>query len=126
MREARMSRYFFNLAGDPPVDDPEGMELPDAATAHQHAIAVAHALMQRTKIFREDQARWAVQVTDEDGHQVLAVPFGEASALMVNGGRADRNAFDGQLGWKVQLHIGKQMAVAYREILGEELPERFD
>jgi hypothetical protein len=118
-----MSRYFFNLAGEPPVDDPEGAELPDLATAREHAIAVAHALMRRTKIFRHDQARWAVHVTDHDGNEVLAVPFREASALAVDDRRSDLAAFEGRLGWKVQLHIGRQMAAAYDDALDRKLPD---
>ena len=118
-----MSRYFFNLAGEPPVDDPQGAELPDLASAREHAIAVAHALMRRTKIFREQQARWAVQVTDSDGREVLAVPFCEASGAEVDEKRVNGAAFEGQLGWKIQLHIGRQMASAYQPLLEEELPD---
>jgi hypothetical protein len=121
-----MSRYFFNLAGEPPVDDPEGKELPNIETVRRHAVAVAHALMRRTKIFREDQSRWAVQVTDVEGHEVLTVPFCEASVMAVDDMRTNGAAFEGQLGWKIQLHIGKQMATAYSAILDEELPDRLD
>jgi hypothetical protein len=118
-----MSRYFFNLAGEPPVDDPQGTELPDLASVREHAIAVAHALMRRTKIFREQQAQWAVQVTDSDGREVLAVPFCEASGAKVDEKRVNGAAFGGQLGWKIQLHIGRQMAAAYQPVLGEKLPD---
>jgi hypothetical protein len=119
-----MSRYFFNLAGEPQVDDPEGKELPDVETARRHAVAVAHALMRRTKIFREDQGKWAVQVTDDEGQEVLTVPFREASVMAVDDMRTNGASFEGQLGWKIQLHIGKQIATAYRPILEEELPDR--
>jgi hypothetical protein len=119
-----MSRYFFNLAGDPPVDDPQGTELGDLDAVHKHAIAVAHALMRRTKIFREHQAQWSVRVTDGDGREVIAVPFSEASAADVDEARVNGVAFAGQLGWKIQLHIGKQMVPTYQPVLEEELPDR--
>jgi hypothetical protein len=121
-----MARYFFNLAGDPPVDDPEGQELPDLEAVHRHAVAVAHALMRRTRIFREDQAKWAVQVTDDEGREVLAVPFRDASVMVVDDMRTNGAAFGGQLGWKIQLHIGKQIAQAYSPMLEEQLPDRLD
>lgn len=118
-----MSRYFFNLAGEPPVDDPQGTELPDLASVREHAIAVAHALMRRTKIFREQQARWAVQVTDSDGREILAIPFCEASTAEVDEPRVNGAAFGGQLGWKIQLHIGRQIATGYQSVLEEDLPD---
>ena len=125
-RRHYMSRYFFNLAGEHAVDDPDGMELPDVAMARLHAVEMAQALMRRSKLFRGDPTRWGVQLTDTEGREVALIPFSEASMLGANSKAGNEQAaFGGRLGWKVQLHLGKEMATADREILDRELPERF-
>jgi hypothetical protein len=116
-------RYFFNLGGELPVDDPDGTELPDIESVRQHAISMAETLMRRTRLFRDGPDRWAVQVTDDDGHEVLIVPFREASAFAMNAAQqTDRAVFRGQLGWKTQLQLGKQMGNDYQSIANEDLP----
>ena len=117
-------RYFFNLRGELPVDDPDGAELPDLASVRQHAIAMAEALMRRTRIFREGRDRWAVQVTDPEGREVMVVPFRESPAVARGSGQQGaRSAFLGKLGWKTQLHLGKQMATNHPIIADQTLPE---
>jgi len=116
-------RYFFNIAGDTPIDDPEGMELADLAVAHQHAIAIAHGLMRRTRIFRHDHTRWQVQITDETGAELLVVPFDEAAAKMP-AQPADRAGFAGKLGWRVQLHLGRHVDAMYKGIVDADIPDR--
>jgi hypothetical protein len=126
MQDADMSRYHFNLLGEYVVNDRDGMELPDSEAARRHAIELARALMARTRIFRAEPARWSMQVTDSDGREVTNVSFLEASMLTAGSQQGtDRAAFSGQLGWKAQLHIGQQMAMVDREIVEQELPERF-
>jgi hypothetical protein len=116
-------RYFFNLRGELSVDDPDGAELPDLPGVRQHAVAMAEALMRRTRIFREGRDRWAVQVTDLEGREILVVPFSETSAAMESGQQGARSAFLGKLGWKTQLHLGKQMASNYPAIADQTIPE---
>lgn len=121
-----MSRYHFNLVGEYVVNDRDGMELPDIEAARRHAIDLARALMARTRIFRAEPTGWSMQVTDADGHEVANISFVEASMLTAGSQQGkDRAAFNGQLGWKAQLHIGQQMAMVDRETLEQELPERF-
>jgi hypothetical protein len=126
MQDADMSRYHFNLVGEYVVNDRDGMDLPDIEAARRHAIDLARALMARTRIFRAEPARWNMQVTNSEGHEVANVSFVEASMLTAGSQQGkDRAAFNGQLGWKAQLHIGQQMAMVDREIVEQELPERF-
>jgi hypothetical protein len=121
-----MSRYFFNLVGEHCVHDPDGMEAPDVATARLHAVELAQALMRRTRLFREDPARWSMQVTDAEEREVAVIPFTNAATSGTNGDPGpERATFYGRLGWKVQLHLGKEMATAARDMLDRELPERF-
>ena len=121
-----MSRYHFNLIGEYVVNDRDGMELPGLEVARRHAVDLARALMARTRIFRAEPARWSMQVTDSEGHEVANVSFVEASMLTAGSQQGnDRAGFNGQLGWKAQLHIGQQMAMVDREIVEQELPERF-
>jgi hypothetical protein len=121
-----MSRYHFNLIGEYVVNDRDGMDLPDLEAARWHAVELARALMARTRIFRAEPTRWNMQVTDSGGHEVANVSFVEASMLTAESRQgSDRAGFNGQLGWKAQLHIGQQMGMVDREILDQELPERF-
>jgi uncharacterized protein DUF6894 len=124
-QDTDMSRYFFNLAGEHAVDDPDGMELADVASARLHAVELAQALMRRSKLFREYPDRWSVRLTDAEGSEVAVISFSEAAMLSAGSEpENERAAFSGRLGWKVQLHLGKEMATADREILDRELPER--
>ncbi len=117
-----MTRYFFNLLGDPAIDDPEGTELADGATARSHAVETARSLIRRTKIFRENPGGWAVQVTDANGAEVAAVPF--ADVLSPEPSPCNhRGEFAPKLGWKIQLHIGQEVGGLYRGMLEERLPD---
>ena len=121
-----MSRYYFNLVGEHSVDDHDGMDLADEATARLHAVELAQALMRRTRLFRANPEQWSMQLLDTERHEIVVIPFSEAAKLgagcrTVNG----RTDFAGRLDYKVQLQLGKEMAKADRDILELEIPEQF-
>jgi hypothetical protein len=123
---ADMSRYYFNLVGEHSVDDFDGLDLVDEATAHLHAVELAQALMRRTRLFRQNPEQWSMQLVDAERREIATIPFSEAAKLgagcrTVNG----RTDFAGRLDYKVQLQLGKQMADADREILELEMPQQF-
>jgi hypothetical protein len=121
-----MSRYYFNLIGEHSVDDLDGLDLADEATARLHAIELAQALMRRTRLFRLNPERWSMQLLDAERHEIAVIPFAEAVKLGAGcrtlNGRTD---FAGRLDVKVQLQLGKEMAKADRDILELEIPEQF-
>jgi hypothetical protein len=121
-----MSRYYFNLVGEHSVDDQDGLDLADEATARLHAVELAQALMRRTRLFRASPEQWSMQLLDAERHEIAVIPFSEAAKLgagcrTVNG----RTDFAGRLDYKVQLQLGKEMAKADRDILELEIPEQF-
>lgn len=121
-----MSRYYFNLIGEHSVDDRDGLDLADEATARLHAIELAQALMRRTRLFRLNPERWSMQLVDAERCEIAVIPFVEAVRLgagcrTVNG----RTDFAGRLDFKVQLQLGKEMVKADRDILGLEIPAQF-
>jgi hypothetical protein len=121
-----MSRYYFNLVGEHSVDDQDGLDLADEATARLHAVELAQALMRRTRLFRANPEQWSMQLLDAERHEIVVIPFSEAAKLgagcrTING----RTDFAGRLDYKVQLQLGKEMAKADRDILELEIPEQF-
>jgi hypothetical protein len=121
-----MSRYYFNLIGEHSVDDFDGLDLADEATARLHAVELAQALMRRTRLFRTNPEQWSMQLVDAERREVAVIPFAEAAKLgagcrTVNG----RTDFTGRLDYKVQLQLGKEMAKADRDILDLEMPQQF-
>jgi len=121
-----MSRYYFNLIGEHSVDDLDGLDLADEATARLHAVELAQALMRRTRLFRANLEKWSMQLLDPERREIAVIPFSEAAKLgagcrTVNG----RTDFAGRLDYKVQLQLGKEMAKADRDILELEMPEQF-
>jgi len=121
-----MSRYYFNLVGEHSVDDQDGLDLADEATARLHAVELAQALMRRTRLFRANPEQWSMQLLDAERREIAVIPFSEAAKLgagcrTVNG----RTDFAGRLDYKVQLQLGKEMAKADRDILELEIPEQF-
>ena len=120
-----MSRYYFNLVGEHSVDDFDGLDLVDEATARLHAIELAQALMRRTRLFRLNPGQWSMQLADADRREIAVIPFSEAAKLgagcrTING----RTDFAGRLDFKVQLQLGKEMAKADRDILELEMPQQ--
>ena len=121
-----MSRYYFNLIGEHSVDDLDGLDLADEATARLHAVELAQALMRRTRLFRANPEQWSMQLLDAERREIAVIPFSEAAKLgagcrTVNG----RTDFVGRLDYKVQLQLGKEMAKADRDIHELEIPEQF-
>jgi len=121
-----MSRFYFNLIGEHSVDDFDGLDLADEATARLHAVELAQALMRRTRLFRLNPERWSMQLVDGERREVAVIPFAEAATLgagcrTVNG----RTGFAGRLDYKVQLQLGKEMAKADRDIVELEMPQKF-
>ena len=121
-----MSRYYFNLIGEHSVDDFDGLDLADEATARLHAVELAQALMRRTRLFRLNPEQWSMQLVDGERREVAVIPFAEAATLgagcrTVNG----RTGFAGRLDYKVQLQLGKEMAKADRDIVELEMPQEF-
>lgn len=120
-----MSRYFFNLVGEHSVDDFDGLDLADEATARLHAVELAQALMRRTRLFRVNPEQWSMQLVDAERREVEVIAFSEAAKLgagcrTVNG----RTDFAGRLDYKVQLQLGKEMAKADRDFLELEMPQQ--
>ena len=120
-----MSRYYFNLIGEHSVDDFDGLDLADEATARLHAVELAQALMRRTRLFRVNSEQWSMQLVDGERREVAVIPFSEAAKLgagcrTVNG----RTDFAGRLDYKVQLQLGKEMAKADSDILELDMPQQ--
>ena len=69
-------RYYFVLSGkDGFVEDVEGTELPDLATARREAAKDVAHLRQPRIGGRRSWAGWAMQVRDEGGAVLCEVPF---------------------------------------------------
>ena len=72
-----MPRFFFHLRDGESVDDPDGMYLPDTRTARLEAIRSARDIMaEDVRRGRLSLSFW-IEVTDENGEPILAVPFRE-------------------------------------------------
>ena len=75
-----MPIYHFHLVTlDGKVPDPKGAELPDEASAREHARQVACELMRH----REPQARsWRVEVTDSAWRPCFELPFASVDSTI--------------------------------------------
>jgi len=73
-----MPRYYFHLHNGALARDEEGRELPDLEAARQEAIKAARELMGED--IKEGLLRLGhrIEIGDEDGREVLMVPFAEA------------------------------------------------
>ena len=121
-----MSRYYFNLIGEHSVDDFDGLDLADEATARLHAVELAQALMRRTRLFRVNPEQWSMQLVDAERREIAMIAFSEATTLGAGCRTANgRKDFTGRLDYKVQLQLGKEMAKADHGILDLEIPEQF-
>jgi hypothetical protein len=65
-------RFYFHLNSAQSVEDDEGMELPSAEDARDHAVTVAFEL---TKNAGNRYAGYEIQVVDAEGHQLFTVPL---------------------------------------------------
>ena len=73
-----MPRFFFHVFDDVVVRDDEGIELPDAEAARGAALAGARAMMCDQLMKGRLSLHHRIEVEDEDGADVLTLPFGEA------------------------------------------------
>jgi hypothetical protein len=79
-------RFFFHIRDGEPIDDPDGMYLPDARTARLEALRSARDIMaEDVRRGRLQLSSW-IEVTDEQGEAIFAVPFAEA--VEITGGWA--------------------------------------
>jgi hypothetical protein len=75
-----MPLYYFNLKqGLSVVRDPEGTELPDDASAHEHATVVARELMHNNK---KRTRTWRLQVCDARQNLQFELPFASVEDLI--------------------------------------------
>jgi hypothetical protein len=80
-RNKHPARYFFNLVGEHPVEDFDGLELTDEDSARLHTAALAQALMRRSRLFRLSPERWSLQLLDTDRREIAVIAFSEAAKL---------------------------------------------
>lgn len=75
-----MPRYYFVLSNkDGFMDDVEGTELPNLATAQQEAEHDVEHLRQHRIGGRRNWAGWAMQVQDGNGAVLFVVPFSRSA-----------------------------------------------
>ena len=73
-----MPRFFFHLRDGESLDDPDGIFLPDTRSARLEAIRNARDIMaEDVRRGRLALSSW-IEVTDENGEAIFAVPFAEA------------------------------------------------
>lgn len=73
-----MPRFYFHLFNDAIVKDEEGAELPDIQSARDRAIEAARSLIGSYIIDGERvHLMHHIDVTDDNGRQVLSIPFKE-------------------------------------------------
>ena len=76
-----MPRYYFVLfSGDRLIEDVEGTELPDLATARLEAAKDVEHLRRSRIGGQRSWAGWAMQVRDESGAVLCEVPFTRSAA----------------------------------------------
>ena len=76
-----MPKFFFHLYDDEVALDPEGRELPDAATAEEEAIANARAIACAEVIEGHLGLNHRIEVTDANDAPVVTVTFRDAVKL---------------------------------------------
>ena len=72
-----MPRFFFNMRNGESIDDPDGIFLPDTRSARLEAIRNARDIMAEEVRRGHLSLSHRIEVTDENGEPVLAVPFRE-------------------------------------------------
>ena len=79
-----MARYFFHLGdGDTLLTDDEGLELLDLEDAGSYAIESARELLSEAVLSgTAGSVRQLIQVLDEGGQTVLAIPVGHATGTV--------------------------------------------
>ena len=73
-----MPRFFFHVRDGEPVDDPDGMFLSDMRGARLEAVRSARNIIaEDLRRGRLHLSSW-IEVTDEQGEAIFALPFAEA------------------------------------------------
>ena len=86
---AEMPRYFLHVTyGARTYRDHEGVELPDLEAAWDYAVSDARDLMCQNADDFQDPVGWEIQVCDQAGRELLALPF--ADAMRGNAGRSQK------------------------------------
>jgi hypothetical protein len=71
-----MPRYYFNVANQVPLTDPDGTELANGETAFVHALQVMRELMfKRAGMLGHPWSTWTMRVNDRDGKTIHTIPF---------------------------------------------------
>ena len=73
-----MPRFFFNLRDDVSVEDGEGKELPDAASARAEAVRHARDIMSEDIKEGRLMLNDSIDIVDEQGRPVATLRFREA------------------------------------------------
>ncbi len=74
-----MQRYFFHVIGGSRIyRDDEGVKLSDLEVARDYALRDARDLMCQNAEDVQDPADWAIQVCDQTGRELLALPLSDA------------------------------------------------
>ena len=72
-----MPRSFFHLRDGESAEDPDGMYLPDVRTARLEAIRSARDITAEDVRRGKLDLSFSIEVTDQQGEPILAVPFRE-------------------------------------------------
>jgi hypothetical protein len=77
-----MPRYYFNLANSERILDEEGLVLADPRAAHAAALAGARSILSDEVRHGRLPLDERIEVMDEQGQQVLTVPFETAVEII--------------------------------------------
>jgi hypothetical protein len=81
-----MARFYLNIRnGIGFVEDPEGLELPDLATARARAIDGVRSLLSEEARNGQLDLTGSIEIADRDGTILLIIPFAEALELRLDG-----------------------------------------
>ena len=72
-----MPRFFFHLRDGETAEDPDGIFLPNADMARLEAIRSARDIMAEDVRQGRLALSFRIEVTDENGEPIFAVPFRE-------------------------------------------------
>jgi hypothetical protein len=76
-----MPHFYFDIANDIEVEDPEGLDLDNLAAARQKAVAYARDLAAEAVRQGEIDLKHRIVISDEDRQPVLSVTFREAFVI---------------------------------------------
>ena len=75
-----MSRYYFHLRRtDGLEEDREGADLPNQGAVREAALERARDILKSNTRENADPSKWAFEIVDESGGEVLVMPFMEAA-----------------------------------------------